>query len=77
MGHTGQTRYFVVFGWVADPLLLAAQEGRRVDHRVRTVAQACELDGGLLLHGNDPAAAQRTAAATTASTSGSPAGGRG
>lgn len=54
MGHTGQTRHFVVLGWIADPLLLTAQEGRRVDHRVRAVAQAGQFDGGLLLHSNDP-----------------------
>lgn len=77
MGHTGQTGHFVILRWVADPLLLSAKEGRRVNHRVRTVAQTGKLDGGLLLHGDDSAAAQGTAAATTASAPGNPAGGGG
>ena len=69
MGHTGQTRHFVVLGWIADPLLLTAQKGRRVDHRVRAVAQAGQFDGGLLLHSNDstPAEGTGTAAAATGS----------
>jgi len=77
MGHTGQTRHFVIFRWIADPLLLSTKEGRRVNHRVRAMAQAGELDGGFLFHGDDSAAAQGAAATATASAPGSPAGGRG
>lgn len=77
MGHTGQTRHFVILRRVADPLLLSAKKGCRVNHRVRAVAQTGKLDGGLLLHGNDSAAAQGTAATAATSAPGSPAGGRG
>lgn len=62
-GHTGNfivLRLGLLTGGGLDSRgdLLVAEEGRRVDHRVGTVTEAGQLDCGLLLDGDDAAAAQ-------------------